>query len=575
MRLLSFQIKNCFGFRDSDPIKLDELPSNLIYVLGKNSSGKTSLLTALASFSPERIPQQQSNFENFNSYGETPSLIAHYAVSPTDFSVEAFIQAFRRKMREINVADGTVAGSAELQRLSLATEEIIVPLYTELINNIKNAKEVWVRRNGAGEFQFSPEEMFKDVDPRLQQVSDAQPVALATANKPQTSGQQNMLFIQNGWRPVQQLQGRHIESLLSEQLMKIIWFGKADSQYPLAAALPPEIAMSHLDSQEPLLNAFISLLDREEVRKILIAKSAKDRTKILSGMQQQIDLVIAKVNQAARDVGSEDLLKITVSRRDGLQIIAETVGEKESSYSHISDNTKFLFAFYLYLHVHKFKEAILLFDEPNNGFHATAQEELLNFLKVLGTQGNLVVVSTHSEHLIDLELLGGVRLMDIDDEQCLKVRNKWNTKTEGKGSFLGLRPIQDAIGLKYGANHLSIHDKVVVTEGITEFLYLQALRRLLGYEEELHIAPAVGDDTMLHVIALLLSQELHFKVVADTTTSKKSIKTKIQEAYLLPDDTICEIDIPNLPGIPQAKGSGIEDIFSKDDFGRLLNSTGN
>lgn len=58
--------------------------------------------------------------------------------------------------------------------------------------------------------------------------------------------------------------------------------------------------------------------------------------------------------------------------------------------------------------------AILLFDEPDNGFHATAQEELLRFLNALADDGKQVIVSTHSEHLIGLDHLTGVRRMVTD-----------------------------------------------------------------------------------------------------------------------------------------------------------------
>jgi hypothetical protein len=191
----------------------------------------------------------------------------------------------------------------------------------------------------------------------------------------------------------------------------------------------------------------------------------------------------------------------------------------------------------------------------------------------LGVAGNLVVVSTHSEYLIDPDHLTGVRLMTVDGQGYLSIRNKWYASTTGCGDFQALRPILDAIGLRYGANHLTIRDKVIVTEGVTELLYLRAFRQLLGYESELHIAPATGDETIPHVVALLISQGLHFKVVVDTTMGRKSTKDKLQERFGIPDTSIYEVAVPT--GFPQAKGSGIEDVFSKADFANLLTSTGN
>jgi energy-coupling factor transporter ATP-binding protein EcfA2 len=276
------------------------------------------------------------------------------------------------------------------------------------------------------------------------------------------------------------------------------------------------------------------------------------------------------VNQI-RAAGTK-LLAIDLDRADGLQVTV-SADSKPSFYRHLSDNTKLLFAYHLYAAVYNLSGNILLFDEPNNGFHATAQEQLLGFLRNLGAKGNLVVLSTHSEHLIDPDYLTGVRLMSADDQGYLSIRNKWYASTTGRGDFQALRPILDAIGLRYGANHLTIRDKVIVTEGVTELLYLRAFRKLLGYECELHIAPATGDDTIPHVVAPLISQGLRFKAVVDTTVGHKSIKNKLQESYGIPDASICEVEVP--VGFPQAKGPGIEDVFSKADFAKLLTKTGN
>ncbi len=352
MQLVSFQIKECFGFRDSGRINLDD-PTNLIYILGRNSAGKTSFLTALAHFDRNLIPQDHPNFVNFDPSSDPPSLICEYRVNANDLSIGAF----------------------------------------------------------------------------------------------------------------------------------------------------------HMD---------------------------------------------------------------------GLQVTVRS-SNKPSCYRHLSDNTKLLFAYHLYTTVNKLNSEILLFDEPDKGFHATAQEQLLGFLQNLGEAGNLVVLSTHSEHLIDPDHLTGVRLMIADDDGYLHVRNKWYQVTRGTGDFLALRPILDAVGLRYGTNRLTIHDKVIVTEGVTELLYLRAFRQLLGYESELHIAPATGDGTILHVVPLLISQGLRFKVVADTITTNaghKSIKDKLQEKFGVPNESIYEVAVPTR-FLLEAKGSGIEDVFSKADFAKLLAHTGN
>ena len=45
-------------------------------------------------------------------------------------------------------------------------------------------------------------------------------------------------------------------------------------------------------------------------------------------------------------------------------------------------------------------------------------------LKQLANDGNLVIVATHSEYLIDLDFLSGVRLMSIDGNKNIIVKNR-------------------------------------------------------------------------------------------------------------------------------------------------------
>src|SRR5947208_16460701 len=102
MQLVSFQVKECFGFRDSGHVDLQD-PRNLIYILGRNSAGKTSFLTALAHFALNETLQQHPNFANFDpSPRVAPYLLGKYRVVEGDLTIDAFIKAFRDKTNEMN-----------------------------------------------------------------------------------------------------------------------------------------------------------------------------------------------------------------------------------------------------------------------------------------------------------------------------------------------------------------------------------------------------------------------------------------------------------------------------------------
>lgn len=138
---------------------------------------------------------------------------------------------------------------------------------------------------------------------------------------------------------------------------------------------------------------------------------------------------------------------------------------------------------------------------------------------------------------------------------------------------MALRPVMDAIGLRFGASQLTFRDHLIVTEGASELYYMRAFRTMIG-GDELHLVPANGDDAMKPVVALIIGQGLHFKVVADTQEHGKSAKARLQDAYAIPDASIYEVAIPSsFKGT--TPGSGIEDVFSKSDFKAILSETGN
>jgi hypothetical protein len=569
MQLVSFQIKECFGFRDSGQVNLQN-PTNLIYLLGRNSAGKTSFLTALAHFAPSLKPQAHQNFANFDpSAREVPCLLGEYRVGRGNLTVDVFVKAFRDKIDALNHGAPNTIGSNEYKRLTDEQIRKIRTIYTEFIEEIVREGTLWVQRTGSGDYQFSTTSSFVDyTDRRRQQISDLL-INLPGQLKLQVNANGQLFINGNSWQPFRQMTPDEIESLLAHQLPVIVRFDKA---YSLLDMLPDVIKIEHLaQSSNRLTTALVMYLGKSQVERLLNGQNPIELRRIQNKLQEKINTLMGEVNRDHSE-GTE-LLKIDLLLAPGgLQVTAIT-GDKQSFYRHLSDNTKFLFAYHLYMAIYNLRGNILLFDEPNNGFHATAQERLLGFLNGLGAKGNLIVVSTHSEHLIDPDHLTGVRLMVADNQGYLSIRNKWYESTAGSGDFLALRPITDAIGLKYGTNRLTIRDKVIITEGVTELLYLRAFRQLLSYQGELHIAPATGEKTIPYVVALLISQGLHFKVVVDTTVGRKSTKEELQEMYDIPDTSICEVEVP--AGFPQAKGSGIEDVFSKADFAKLLMSTGN
>ena len=567
MRLHAYQIFNCFGFLDSGEILLSD-STNVIYLLGRNSSGKTSVLTAMEVLSSDKTPGDYARFENFGGSSQiAPRVAAHCKRDGTLLSVDQLITSVR-KIFERDNRDG--AGSPFLaselhQRFWSTLEPRLREEYQRAFDEVNASEDVWLSRAGDGRYFVT---VTADVQPAVERQARVQAAvdsAFQQIKSPNQAGPTAVMF-QNTVYNVKLPTAQSIEDVLVPRFPRIVRFGAG---VDLAESLPDVITIQQLASPGSLLRAFLALLDHDQVRQYIAARNPHERERMLEAMQSRAQQVADDVNYFAASTGRGRLLDLQLAYfQDGLQITAK-VGSRYAYFRHLSDNTKLLFAFYLYMRTQQLTADVLLFDEPNNGFHATAQEELLRFLEQLGKQGKLVVVATHSEHLINTCSLTGIRRMEEDETgDYLFVRNKWNSATTERGDFLALRPVMDAIGLRMGSAKLTIRDPIIVTEGPSEYAYLHAFRSLLGIPEDLNIAPANGDEAILGVVSLLISQGLQFKVVVDTKTHGKSAKTRLRDAYPIDEQSIYEVAVPS--DVANATTSGIEDVFSKADFRRIL-----
>jgi predicted ATP-dependent endonuclease of OLD family len=548
VKLKSFQVINCFGFRDSGQINLDT-ENNVIYLLGRNSSGKSSVLNGIKYFESGVTPSQQPNFKNFNDSGTTSALVGTYRIRERKLSEDQFKIDLIKELARSKIDEQAMKSNAKLKTLFTT----VLSIYSLLIERINEAEEVIVWKLDDGHYHYL-ESTNNEYNARIKEMQAAINAAKERDGNFNVMG--TMTRIPMTWNT--------FEDLLFLQTPKIYLFNE---KFSLREVLPERIDVNWAAANDKFLNTFVDYLGKEKIDKYLASNDPEEREELLLELRTRAKALTDKVNQYGPSTPNSDLLDITLHDKNGVQITVRTDGKK-SYYTHISDNTKFLFAYYLYQETNNIKSDILLFDEPSNGFHPTAQTFILNFLKQLAVEGNSVIIATHSEHLIDLDLLAGVRLMSTDENKNIIVKNHFYNQAKQKGDYLALQPILDAIGYRYG-NQLNIKDKVIMTEGVTDLLYLRAFNKILGSTEEIDVAPARGDGTILNVIPLLVSQGINFKIVIDTGT----VKQKIQSVFGVEDKFIFEVPIPpNYAG--KMTAAGIEDLFSKTDFKKRLLAIG-
>jgi hypothetical protein len=553
MRLSSFRINNCFGFGDNVEVDLRAEPP-LVYVLGRNSSGKTMLLTGLRHLEIDRTPSKHPNFANFRPLDSRPFLMAEFELRDGGLSTTRLVERVARFLVEhLHIPELAIQDDDTLKTLL----KDVAGVYGPLLEEAAAKGVIWVWRTQSGGYHYSTSPGgFREADPVL---SGAVHPLIADVT------------VQGKYRYADseydfELTPADVNHMLFYQFPRILLF---DEGYSLSDDLPQRITPALLeDEQNAITGAFLDHLGREALATFFGSNDPDECRALLSGFRKRVDALCKTVN----DYGAGDtqlrsdapLLDFWLHEKNGLQITPKTDGKK-SFYVHLSENTKFLFGYYLHQQVSKIEGDVLLFDEPNRGFHSSSQRFVLNFLRSLASAGNLVIISTHSEYLIDLDLISGIRLMSSDADGYLSIRNHCYSGSKGSGDVLALQPVLDAIGLRYGSN-LNLGKKVVVVGGITDLMYLRAFNKIVGTKTRLHIAPGRGDSTMPTLIALLISQGVLFKVLADAGPTKR----EIQKAYAMGDEYVREIPVPEVFKQRGFDRSGIEDLFTKQDFRTLL-----
>lgn len=183
-----------------------------------------------------------------------------------------------------------------------------------------------------------------------------------------------------------------------------------------------------------------------------------------------------------------------------------------------SKGFQWFFSFYLIFQVESeegHKDAILLLDEPGLHLHPTAQQELIGFLNKISAD-NQLVYSTHSPFMIDGDHLERARACSEQADGTVKVSEDiWPRDRDS------VFPLQAALGYSM-AQTLFQGQKNLIVEGITEYWLLKALSDMLtaggrqGLNPEVVITPAGGAKKVTYLASLMAAQDVEVVVLLDS-----------------------------------------------------------
>ena len=613
MRAIRFRVQNFRNIDDSDWIALEQVTS----FVGRNESGKTSLLKALHKFNPA-IPAPYDPQREFPRDRYTRDFVSNgskgedWPVCSVEFEIPKEIridvaELLRKdgespeRVTATRYYDGTVkyeyAPAIEekpiepapllraLDEFSSSTRRLTAPEADQEEVTAAQRTELVQWANGW-------KDNLKDLvdlrgDEGVERLSSLRGDVESKSN-PQTADMVEVL--QRAIEPVLDAAKKpplidQIDGKIEPTLPVLIYFenyGVLDSAIWLPRFLE-DLGRDPNDSRVRTVNAMFKHvgLDPEEITELGNGQARRVREQgsqptsdQIAVDQQRIEERAIKLNSASIDI-SKRFSEWWSQRRhkiryhaDGdyfrIWIADDRRQDVEIELEARSKGFQWFFSFYLVFLVESeggHKDAILLLDEPGLHLHPTAQQELIAFFEKL-SETNQLAYTTHSPFMIDGQHLHRVRPVTEDHtgHSCITAET-WPKDRET------IFPLQAAAGYAM-IRGLFQHRKNVLVEGMSDFYYLHALSQQCAKSgraslpDDIYITPCGGTKHVGHFASLFLGDEVRPLILLDGDDAGRARKDAlIKELYVDHESIIVMLDdVLSRPG----QEVEIEDILGEE-----------
>ena len=208
-----------------------------------------------------------------------------------------------------------------------------------------------------------------------------------------------------------------------------------------------------------------------------------------------------------------------------------------------------------------FRNSVILLDEPGLHLHAAAQRDLLERMRAY-SKANQLIYSTHLPFMVDSTRFDNIYICEEQPKDGVTVHKNW--VSAGQDARF---TIQAALGLLWSQS-LFVGKYNLVVEGVTDFWFLSTFSELLrqagkeGLDEELVITPAGGASKVAYIGTILHGQKLHVAVLLDSDPAGQRAYEELVHKWILQDKYVLMLD-------PEPAIDGercLEDMFTDDYY---------
>ncbi len=549
MRYTKFVIRSFKGIKRAE-IDLSKKPEGNIYTLvGLNESGKTTILEAINSFSPDRdgvarifddiikeiqpkdlVPKAQKS--NFTS---TISVVAHLELDDQE--------------------KGSIVSHAQSE-LGILLDQASIPTNLVIEKNLHFENSDHMRTQNI--WYFRPRAKIKG----RRKTTDV--------TAPDPNWHSLIRFIQQQIPTIS-----YFPTFLFDFPDRIYLSNPPDSIDPGVNTYYVQIVQDVLDYLGGGMTISTHIVDR--VEKTVKDDSSWDFLSFWrSDHREQIAHVMLKIGHAISQVIFERWNEIFGSKPKGKSIEVDWNVEPRADGTRsvylrfqIHDGTskfdiserslgfRWFFCFLLFTQFRAARRlgtgALFLFDEPASNLHSKAQKKLLeSFSRVTGEK-NVIIYSTHSHYMINplwLENAFIVINKGIDYEEQLSIDKAIQAADTDiiavkYRDFVGqtpdrvtyYQPILDA--LDFVSSPLELGHDALFVEGKNDFYALKYFE-LVHFQDKnpMTIVPSSGAGDLGPIISLYLGWGKKFIILLDADKAGAQAKARYEEQWLLPEGTV-------------------------------------
>ena len=211
------------------------------------------------------------------------------------------------------------------------------------------------------------------------------------------------------------------------------------------------------------------------------------------------------------------------------------------------------------------RSMVLLFDEPGLNLHAMAQSDFLRFIDERLTPKHLVIYSTHSPFMIDLNRLVSVRtVQDMDDRGTVVSADVMIHDAET------VFPLQVAMGYRL-AQSLFLAPHCLLVSSPSDQIYLQVLGEAVvgrggqALDPRWVTIPVGGADNLPTYLSLLGDNYMNLAIMMDVTPKSKA---RIEEKNGRIENSSNQIKMVE---VVKMRDADMEDLFDPNFYLELVN----